>query len=138
MCQYPDFQPGHPRAGGVPAATPPFVAAGPSSAAAAPLQAGLALPVAAAAVNVAPLPAGRRAGTPAAGGTGNPPAAGHDFRGRVRTAVLVALGLLMLAALPTAAVATVTVGPAATWLLVGLALAGSGMLLAAVPSRRLS
>jgi hypothetical protein len=53
----------------------------------------------------------------------------------IRQLVLICLGLAMVAALPTAAVARITWGPIGTLTLLGLALAGTGCLLAAVPAR---
>jgi hypothetical protein len=54
----------------------------------------------------------------------------------IRQIVLTCLGLAMIAAIPTAAVARLTWGPVATLTLLGLALAGVGCLLAAVPAKR--
>jgi hypothetical protein len=54
----------------------------------------------------------------------------------IRQLVLTCLGLAMVAAIPTAAVARLTWGPVATLTLLGLSLTGVGCLLAAVPARR--
>jgi hypothetical protein len=54
----------------------------------------------------------------------------------IRQLVLTCIGLAMVAAIPTAAVARMTWGPVATLTLLGLSLAGVGCLLAAVPARR--
>jgi hypothetical protein len=53
----------------------------------------------------------------------------------IRQLVLTCLGLAMVAAIPTAAVARMNWGPVATLTLLGLALTGVGCLLAAVPAR---
>jgi hypothetical protein len=54
----------------------------------------------------------------------------------IRQLVLTCLGLAMVAAIPTTAVARVDWGPVATLTLLGLALTGVGCLLAAIPARR--
>jgi hypothetical protein len=54
----------------------------------------------------------------------------------IRQLVLTCLGLALVAALPTAAVARAVWGPVATLTLLGLALTGVGCLLAATPARR--
>jgi hypothetical protein len=59
-----------------------------------------------------------------------------NLRALIRQLVLTCIGLALVAAMPTAAVARLTWGPVGTLTLLGLALAGTGCLLAAVPARR--